>query len=74
MLNEARVDMAGWKWNELKDNPQIAIWVCLSNINHRSTTPIVFKRDERSGTGPQKFGPSIGSIFDQWTLQRQGCA
>ena len=22
LLNEARADMAGWKWNELNDNPQ----------------------------------------------------
>ncbi|HEX7728968.1 MAG TPA: carboxypeptidase regulatory-like domain-containing protein [Terracidiphilus sp.] len=61
MLNEARADMAGWKWNEMKDNPQSPLGLPTDNIalNNRSSF---------MNTSPANFGPSIGSIFDQWTL------
>jgi hypothetical protein len=67
MLNEARADMAGWKYNELNDNPQSPLGLPNDYIamnNGVSFSNIV----SSTGNGPEDFGPSIGSIFDQWTL------
>ncbi len=61
LLNEARADMAGWKWNELKDNPQSPLG--LPNDVIALNNGVSF-----SNMTPAGFGPSIGSIFDQWTL------
>ena len=61
LLNEARADMAGWKWNELKDNPQSPLG--LPNDIIALNNGVSF-----SNITPQQFGPSIGSVFDQWTL------
>jgi hypothetical protein len=66
LLNEARVDMAGWKWNELADNPQSPLGLPNDSIalnNGVSFSNVTFN----GGNGPATFGPSIGSIFDQWT-------
>lgn len=62
MLNEARADMAGWKWNELKDNPQAPLGLPFANINHQDGS------NSFANINPTGFGPSIGSVFDQWTL------
>jgi hypothetical protein len=61
LLNEARADYAGWKWNELSSNPQSPLglpndFIALNNGVSFSNTTVA------------SFGPSIGSIFDQWTL------
>jgi Carboxypeptidase regulatory-like domain len=61
LLNEARADMAGWKWNELGDNPQSPLG--LPNDYIQLNNGVSFMN-----TTPEGFGPSIGSIFDQWTL------
>ena len=67
LLNEARADMAGWKWNELKDNPQSPLG--LPNDNIALNNAVSFSNIITSGVnGPEGFGPSIGSVFDQWTL------
>ncbi|MGA3133413.1 MAG: carboxypeptidase-like regulatory domain-containing protein [Terracidiphilus sp.] len=66
-LNEARADMAGWKWNELSDNPQSPLGLpddYIALLNGVSFSNIT----TNGGSGPENFGPSIGSIFDQWTL------
>jgi len=65
MLNEARADMAGWKWNELKDNPQIPAGLPSANINHQDGSNSFASF---SDAGPHGIAPSIGSVFDQWTL------
>ena len=67
LLNEARGDYAGWKWNELADNPQSPLGLPNDYIalnNGVSFSNVTFN----GGNGPADFGPSIGSIFDQWTL------
>ena len=67
LLNEARADMAGWKWNELADNPQSPLGLPTDYIalnNQTSFSNVTFN----GNNGPSWFGPSIGSIFDQWTL------
>jgi len=61
MVNEARADMAGWKYNELNDNPQSPLG--LPNDYIQKNNGVSF-----SNVSPEDFGPSIGSIFDQWTL------
>jgi hypothetical protein len=53
--------MAGWKWNELADNPQSPLG--LPNDYIALNNGVSF-----SNITPEDFGPSIGSIFDQWTL------
>ena len=62
LLNEARADMAGWKWNELKDNPQAPLGLPYDNVYQQNGN------NSFSSVNPASFGPSIGSIFDQWTL------
>jgi hypothetical protein len=61
LLNEARADMAGWKWDEMKDNPQAPLGLPSDNIALNNGVSFASKT-------PQNFGPQIGSIFDQWTL------
>ncbi|MGO8759690.1 MAG: carboxypeptidase regulatory-like domain-containing protein [Terracidiphilus sp.] len=63
MLNEARADMAGWKWNELKDNPQSPLGLPDAQIQQNN-----YGGNSFASTQPATFGPSIGSVFDQWTL------
>jgi hypothetical protein len=74
LLNEARADMAGWKWNELADNPQSPLGLPNANITSSYNGP-------GGGFGPtegntfnvnsnnsDEFGPNLGSIYDQWTM------
>jgi hypothetical protein len=56
MLNAARVDMAGWKWNELTANPQSPLGLPDDSVSNFDNG------------GVAGFGPSIGSVFDQWTF------
>jgi hypothetical protein len=54
-LNEFRVNAAGWRWNEITSNPQ---------------SPVGFPTDRFQQTGSitvNDFGPSVGSILNQWT-------
>lgn len=54
-LNEARVNAASWRWNEINSNPQ---------------APVGFPSDTFGKTGNitlNQFGPAVGSILDQWT-------
>ncbi len=59
MLNEARADLAGWKWNELTSNPQSPLGLPDASANNFANF---------SGTSLANFGPSVGSVFDQWTF------
>jgi hypothetical protein len=55
LLNEFRVNAAGWRWNEITSNPQ---------------SPVGFPSDNIGTTGDitlNSFGPNVGSILDQWT-------
>jgi hypothetical protein len=64
LLNELRVNAAGWRWNELADNPQIPLGL-----------PQTAYIGDPAGGGnigsacPGCNGPGgpAGSIFDQWT-------
>jgi Carboxypeptidase regulatory-like domain/TonB dependent receptor len=55
LLNEFRVNAAGWRWNEIDTNPQ---------------SPVGFPTDSIStigSTNVNSFGPNVGSILNQWT-------
>src|ERR1700739_611868 len=62
LRNEARADMVGWKYNELASNPQSPLGLPNDFIVEQNGTTSF------SNVTPEGFGPSIGSIFDQWTL------
>ncbi len=70
LLNEARADMAGWKWNELKDNPQSPLGLPDANITSSYNGPNGSFGSTEGTTNLRGnfFGPSIGSVFDQWTM------
>ncbi len=55
-LNEARANAAGWRWNEIADNPQQPVGLPQSNI----TTTV-------GSAQVQFFGASLGSDLNQWT-------
>ena len=61
-LNEARVNAAGWRWNELTSNPQQPIGLPQDNI------------DPVGSITPNFFGSPIGSHLDQWTYAARDVA
>jgi carboxypeptidase family protein len=56
LLNEARVNAAGWRWNEINSNPQSPVGL-----------PSDFIGNIGSIGAPNSFGPNVGSILNQWT-------
>jgi hypothetical protein len=54
-LNEARFNAAGWRWNEITSNPQSPVGLPMANIGTIGSIT------------PNQFGPSVGSILNQWT-------
>jgi Carboxypeptidase regulatory-like domain/TonB dependent receptor-like, beta-barrel len=65
LINEVRVNGAGWRWNELSDNPQIPLGL----------PQTAFIGAQNSGNqigtvcpGCNALGGPAGSIFDQWTI------
>jgi hypothetical protein len=65
MLNQARADMAGWKWNEITDNPQTPYGLPKGIFETYSSTPTFASIANGSIS---QFGPDLGSIYDQWTF------
>jgi hypothetical protein len=64
LINELRVNAAGWRWNELADNPQIPLGLPVTDYIGDPTN------GDRIGTanpGSNALGGPAGSIFDQWT-------
>jgi hypothetical protein len=55
LLNEFRVNAAGWRWNEINSNPQSPVGFPSDNIDTLGTI------------GLNSFGPNVGSILNQWT-------
>lgn len=63
LLNEARANAAGWRWNEVSSNPQEAFGL-----------PTMAYGDQRGmfpGTNPNVFSAPGPSVFDQWTYGYQ---
>jgi hypothetical protein len=55
LINEARANAAGWRWNEITSNPQEPWGLPSANI------------DNLGSASPQNFGAPGPSVFDQWT-------
>jgi len=58
-LNEFRVNAAGWRWNEVADNPQAPVGLPTDTIGQIGSLT--------GNTNINQFGPNIGSILNQWT-------
>ena len=58
VLNEARANAAGWRWNEITDNPQAPVGLPQINIVQIGSIP---------GGGLNPFGSALGSQLNQWT-------
>ena len=58
-LNEFRVNAAGWRWNEVADNPQSPVGLPSDTIGQIGSLT--------GSTNINQFGPNVGSILDQWT-------
>jgi len=56
LLNEARVNAAGWRWNEITSNPQAPIGLPSDGIDYSIGSASI-----------NSFGPNVGSHLDQWT-------
>lgn len=55
LLNEARANAAGWRWNEITTNPQAPFGLTTANI------------DSLGSASPQSIGAVSPSLLDQWT-------
>jgi len=55
LLNEFRVNAAGWRWNEITSNPQSPVGLPTDRI------------DQTGSITANSFGPNVGSILNQWT-------
>jgi hypothetical protein len=62
LLNELRVNAAGWRWNEVASNPQAPVGFPAARINQIGSIT------------PAAFGPNIGSILNQWTYSYKDVA
>lgn len=55
LLNEARANAAGWRWNEIGTNPQAPFGLTIADI------------DNIGSANPQSLGAVSPSLLDQWT-------
>jgi hypothetical protein len=62
LLNEARVNAAGWRWNEVDSNPQEPFGLPATSIDTIGGTAA-----NTSAATVQYFGPPGPSILNQWT-------
>jgi hypothetical protein len=54
-LNELRANAAGWRWNEVADNPQSPVGLPSDSISQIGSINV------------ESFGPNVGSHLNQWT-------
>jgi hypothetical protein len=62
LLNELRANAAGWRFNEINDNPQ---------------TPVGLPSDAIAGLGSISvgdFGGNVGNVYNQWTYSYKDVA
>jgi hypothetical protein len=62
LLNEFRVNAAGWRWNEVASNPQSPVGFPSARIGQIGSIT------------PNSFGPNVGSILNQWTYSYKDVA
>ena len=60
LLNEARVNAAGWRWNEINSNPQEPFGLPSDGVTTIGNSTILMN-----------FGAQGPSVFDQWTYGYQ---
>ncbi|HEV2136009.1 MAG TPA: TonB-dependent receptor [Terracidiphilus sp.] len=53
-LNEVRANAAGWRWNEIKSNPQMPYGLPADSVSGMPVSLV-------------QYGPQIGSDLNQWT-------
>ena len=63
LLNEARANAAGWRWNEVSSNPQSPVGLPSDSIGNIGSIGAI-----------NSFGPNVGSILDQWTYSYKDVA
>src|SRR5271165_5352264 len=63
LLNEARVNAAGWRWNEVNSNPQSPVGLPTDSIGNLGSIG-----------APNSFGPNVGSHLNQWTYSAKDVA
>jgi hypothetical protein len=72
LINEVRVNAAGWRWNELTDNPQIPLGLPqpggIGDPNSDNRIAGSIKPTDNNLGGP------AGSIFNQWTYNLKDVA
>jgi hypothetical protein len=61
-LNEARANAAGWRWNEVADNPQTPVGLASDGIGQIGSITL------------GDFGANVGTHFDQWTYSYKDVA
>jgi Carboxypeptidase regulatory-like domain/TonB dependent receptor len=66
LLNEVRVNAAGWRWNEVTSNPQSPVGLPSDTIGQIGTLT--------GSTNIEQFGPNVGSILNQWTYSYKDVA
>jgi hypothetical protein len=64
LLNEARVNAAGWRWNEISTNPQVPFGLAQANFG-------VNGAPFGNGVTLNNFGAPGPSVFNQWTYSYQ---
>jgi hypothetical protein len=69
-LNEARVNAAGWRWNEIGDNPQEPFGLPQDNIGALNGP----SGNNIGSISLQYFGAPGPSVFDQWTYSYKDVA
>jgi hypothetical protein len=62
LLNEFRVNAAGWRWDELSSNPQSPLGLPADSVGMVGTITL------------NSFGPHVGSILKQWTYSYKDVA
>lgn len=61
-VNEARVNAAGWRWNEVASNPQSPVGLPTDTVWQLGSINL------------STFGPNVGSILNQWTYSYKDVA
>jgi hypothetical protein len=61
-LNEARANAAGWRWNEIADNPQAPVGLPQAQVANIGSITLA------------QFGSALGSDLNQWTYSYKDVA
>jgi hypothetical protein len=71
LLNEFRVNAAGWRWNELESNPQAALGLpqtmYIGDPNNGNRIGTLSSGCSNCSNGLTGLGTAAGSVFNQWT-------